>query len=260
MPYFWNKEKKINILFIHIPKTGGTSVEKYFANLTEQSLGEETVYGMPTCLYLNKNLPLPQVKDRMYDCSLQHLPYEDLLRWSRSIFNIRIFNDIKLEIFTIVRNPYHRIVSDLFFWKLIDTKTTPKQVTIILKKYLQVDYDTISNKIDDYNPPKNCIQRIYHFFDNHRKSQCEICAKLTKSGCYVKHPEIIYMKTETLKEDMIKNGFLDFDIHEGKNSEEIVDYLSYLNEEAIHLINCHFAPDFELFGYPKIPTSIMKYR
>ena len=55
MPYFWNKEKKINILFIHVPKTGGTSVEKYFANLTEQSLGEETVYGMPTCLYLNKN-------------------------------------------------------------------------------------------------------------------------------------------------------------------------------------------------------------
>ena len=253
MPYFWNKEKKINILFIHVPKTGGTSVEKYFANLIEQSLGEETVYGMPTCLYLNKNLPLPQVKNRMYDCSLQHLPYEDLLRWSRVHFNIRIYNDIKIKIFTIVRNPYDRIVSDLFFWNLIDTKTTPEQVTIILKKYIQADYDIIGDKIGDYEPPKNCIQKIYHYFDNHSKAQCELCAKRTKNG-WEKHPEVIYMKTETLKEDMIKNGFVDFDIHEGKNSEENINYLSYLNSDSIHLINIHYGPDFVLFNYPWIKT------
>jgi hypothetical protein len=29
MPYF--KNENINLLFIHIPKTGGTSVEQYFS-------------------------------------------------------------------------------------------------------------------------------------------------------------------------------------------------------------------------------------
>ena len=40
MPYF----KQNKILLIHIPKTGGTSIEKYFANKEKTKLGPNQLY------------------------------------------------------------------------------------------------------------------------------------------------------------------------------------------------------------------------
>ena len=40
MPYF----KQNKILLIHIPKTGGTSIEKYFANKSKIKLGPNNLY------------------------------------------------------------------------------------------------------------------------------------------------------------------------------------------------------------------------
>ena len=247
MPYFWNKEKKINILFIHVPKTGGTSVEKYFADLAEVEypLKRENIYGPPRIPEARTlNPPGP----KMTINSLQHMSYDNLLRWSRKHFNIKIYNDIKIQIFTIVRNPYERTVSDLFFFNLIDTNIKQHQVTVILKKYLQCDYNTISEKIDDYQPPVNKINYHYDNFDNHVTPQWKLVAKNQKEL----HAEIKYMKTESLNEDMKRHGFSDFDLHLLSNKNDNIDYYSYLNSESIHLINEAYGPDFELFGYEKI--------
>ena len=43
MPYFYNKD--INILLIHIPKTGGTSLEFYFQEKYLITLNEKSLYG-----------------------------------------------------------------------------------------------------------------------------------------------------------------------------------------------------------------------
>lgn len=87
MPIFKIKNKEI--LFIHIPKTGGTSIEKW---LEEQ--GEMSFY-------------IPYVPDG-FKCSPQHLRLSDI--------NL-LFGEKKQwdYIFTIIRNPYDRIESEYFY-------------------------------------------------------------------------------------------------------------------------------------------------
>ena len=73
-----------------------------------------------------------------------------------------------------------------------------------------------------------------------------LCAKNEKQL----HPEIIYLRTETLNEDMKRAGFSDFDIYE--NTQGITNYYEYLNDESINLINKFYEHDFDLFNYTKI--------
>tara|TARA_A100001015_G_scaffold309615_1_gene409393 strand:+ start:925 stop:1704 length:780 start_codon:yes stop_codon:yes gene_type:complete len=245
MPYFWNKKKDINILFVHIPKTGGTSVEQYFSKISEVPLNIESLYGFPWFLDVNVPRPFP---NKVFPNSLQHMSYENLLRWSRKYFNIKLFNNTRIKFYTIVRNPYTRIMSDLFFWGFIDERATPEDVTVILKKYIACDYDTIGDKVNDYQPP---FHRFHHLlfdnFDNHKTPQWQLVAKNEKEL----HAEMIYMRTETLTEDMINNGFTDFDYHELTNRIGTINYYEYLNDESIEIINHEYGPDFELFNYEK---------
>ena len=98
MPYYPNK----NILFIHIPKTGGTVIED---EIKKQY--NETLYSG----YSNNILEYPYNK-----ISLQHQLYTTIYKY-KNILNIN-FNNIK--IFSVVRNPYDRIISDLFWYNLIE--------------------------------------------------------------------------------------------------------------------------------------------
>jgi hypothetical protein len=135
MPYFYNNE--VNILFIHIPKTGGTSLEKYFENKFEIKLNKESLYTV-------------NPKDFYGGISYQHQLYKTI-RMNKSIFRIDYEN---IQIITSVRNPYSRIISDLLFKGLIKEHYTQTQVRDVIKKYLSDAYDT---KNDNHRIPQ-------HFF------------------------------------------------------------------------------------------------
>lgn len=92
MPYFEYEDKRI--LFVHIPKTGGTTIEKWLQNLS------------PIRCF-NLKAP-PSLK-----CSPQHLTYEDL----NAIFGEDYFD----YCFTIVRNPYERLASE-YRWRVQKNK------------------------------------------------------------------------------------------------------------------------------------------
>src|SRR5436305_13112749 len=116
MPYFKSPlDSNKNILFIHIPKTGGSSVESYFCKKNNISFEEAFV------------------TDQNKVCSngvvYQHQVYT-AYKQNKEFVNIDFNN---LEIITIVRNPYHRIISDLFYFKLINSDTTPEDVFIIIQ-------------------------------------------------------------------------------------------------------------------------------
>jgi hypothetical protein len=214
MPYF--KNEYVNILFIHIPKTGGSSVELYFSVIFKISLDIQSLFGlMDNQTKLNKNI--------IINSSLQHLTFNQIVKYNHA-FNID-FNNI--QIMTIVRNPYERIISDLFFLLKINVNTTKEETFHVIQKYLVLE------NCDNHNLPQ------YIFITDDNK-------KLI--------PNIHILRTETLTNDMKALGYENFNLYTQKNKAE-VNYYNYLNDDAIKLINDFYHLDFVLFNYTKKTTS-----
>jgi hypothetical protein len=148
MPYYPN----IQLLFIHIPKTAGTSFNKYIIEKYNINLNKYTnIIGL---YYLRGPKRL----------SLQHMTYDELMTCKYISINKE-----NLKIVTIVRNPYTRLISELFYQKTITLKTSKEEI-----------YTKIKNLFNDY---KN---------DNHIRPQHEFISGIT---------DIIILKQENLKND-----------------------------------------------------------
>lgn len=209
MPYFHNSD--VNLLFIHIPKTGGTSLEHYFSQKFNITLNYDS-------LYSDAN---PQNLDVKVNSSLQHLTLDFIIK-NANVFNVRTLD---LTIISIVRNPYDRIMSDLFFLGLVNSNYSQKEITEAIKQYLNSDYD-------GHQRP----QYFYLVDDN--------------TNLY---SNVKILRTEQLNEDMKDLGFTDFALKSNSNSHKL-NYMDYLNNESITIINNYYAKDFELFNYTKFNT------
>ena len=211
MPYFKNKD--VNILFIHIPKTGGTSIEHYFIKKYGILLSPQTLFCFAD-------------KQRVNGISLQHQTYISLKNHPKRFEMIK-WNEPNFKILTIVRNPYTRLLSALFFHKLIDQNTESDKITDIVNNF-------IISKYDNHNLPQ------YKFITNND-------GKLIDN--------IVIFKTETLNQQMQEYGYKDFDIHKDHDSKipKIMrnKYLHFFNNKTISIINEIYEKDFELFGYEK---------
>lgn len=201
MPYY--KEK--NLLFIHIPKTGGSTIEKSIMGITPQTLYSG---------YTNSLLDFPYNQK-----SLQHQFYTTIYKF-RDKLNVNFDN---IKIFSVVRNPYDRIISDLFWLKLIKKDFTAVQVYNVIKNnYLYRD------DLDNHNEPQ------YKFIVDEN-------SKLIKN--------IKIFRTETLNESNDElSKFVDMNINIQKDGIN-KDYSNYLNKHSISLINSFYKKDFELFNY-----------
>lgn len=207
MPYF--KNENVNILLIHIPKTGGSSLEEYFSNKYNIPLNQQSLAGF---LSVKNQIP------HGINSSLQHMTYNTIMN-HHELFNIKSEN---LTILTIVRNPYERIVSDLFFLRKINKYTTSKEVFKVIQEYL------LNRNLDNHNLAQ-------HLF-------------ITKDKVLV--PNIKILRTESLTSDMQKLGYTDFNRNVMKNSVKI-NWRVYLNNDSITLINFVYDYDFKLFNYTK---------
>ena len=210
MPYY--KEK--NILFIHIPKTGGTVIENQLKTKLKQSL-----YG-------------GIIRTSPYDgSSPQHLFYKTIFEHKEKL-NVDFQN---IKVFSVVRNPYDRIISDLFWYKLIKPSFTAEEVNHVIKNIY-------------FGNCKNRMSFQMSFDSSHSEPQYKFVtdenSELIKS--------IKIFKTETLNEsNEIINNFLGFKINIiQKNVNK--DYKKYLNNDSIAIINNKYRKDFELFDYDMI--------
>ena len=214
MPYYF-KKRVVNLLFIHIPKTGGSSVEQYLSKHYKLNLNYRRLY---------KCLPIRYKMSPEYSISAQHFTYKMIMDFNH--FKINLNN---LSILTIVRNPYTRLVSDLFYNKLINVSFTKQQTYDVIKIILN------NNLLYD-----NHFIPQYKFVENNDN---EIV------------PGLIILRTETLTHSMKNIGYIDFDFDKNKNQDKNgnkINYFDYLNDDSIKLINEFYNKDFELFGYNKI--------
>lgn len=221
MPYF--KNESINLLFIHIPKTGGTSLELYFSKKIEIPLDKNCLCGF----FYKERKESRETGNKLHNfylfnnISLQHFTYQNLIE-NKDLLKID-FNNLK--IITIVRNPYERLISDLFYYDYIDINSSKEKVFEIINIYLFSFY------LDNHNLPQ------YRFI-------------IDKDEKIINNISIL--KTENLCNDMKKLGYEDFDIYDHVNRNGKLNYYDYLNDDSISLINNFYEKDFLYFNYEKI--------
>lgn len=212
MPYF--KNSKTHLLLIHVPKTGGTSVETYFSKKFNIPLNQASLYG---------NIPwVIKQKLKLNAHTYQHLVFRTMKRYNR-FFKIQM--QPNLRTIGIVRNPYHRIVSDLFYFNLIKNNSTPADTHKAILHYF-------------------AHAKIY---DNHTLPQHQFLVDESNRIS----PHIQILRTESLSEDMHRIGFKDFNLSLNQNvtKERNKPYMEYLNAASISIINKQYKRDFEVFGY-----------
>lgn len=216
MPYF--SSKNINVLFIHIPKTGGSSVDNYFAQKINKTLD--------TSLYYEEK------PSKFYGVSLQHQTLQTI-KGNPDFFKIN-WNNITLM--TIVRNPYTRILSEVF-WRRCHLMKHNKNIKMYQNKE-EVELQ-IKNYINLYKNDNNVL-------DNHMRPQYEFLIDLDNNI----NKNIIILRTEKLTELMKKQGWNDFNFK--KNESIKFNPTDWLTPDSISLINEVYSKDFEYFGYEKI--------
>jgi hypothetical protein len=213
MPYF----KDINLLFIHIPKTGGSIIEDYFYTKLSLARTIDTLY---SCKHIFYNDKLQKIN--LDNHSLQNTSYTEIFSSKNNYFNIK-FNNLK--IIALVRSPYSRIMSSLFYFNLIKLESCDKsKIEKIITKYLYTD----------------------NFYENSKKPQY---LYLTGGDHLTIPKNIKIIKNETLVEDMVKLGYEDFEHYKINPFDSEIDYMSYLSENAILMINQYYYMDFKLFNY-----------
>ena len=209
MPYYKIK----HILFIHIPKTGGTMLNSLLKKDDIQLIYQEK--------YNNNIFPPPFDK-----YSLQHQFYSTIYKY-KNLYNLKFNN--KLKIISIVRNPYTRIISDLFWftklgqYNFIKKNYTKEQIYQSIKTYLKMP----PQYLDNHNTPQ-----YKYITDNHDNLISNI--KIFKL-------ENLYKNKENI------NKYLNCDLN--IENLQMKDYNNYLNKESINLINTFYKKDFEIFKY-----------
>ena len=118
----WNHNKKI--IFIHIPKTGGSTIEKVM-NLDKQDIG---------CGF-----------GKFYGKALQHLTFDEI----KKILGDEMFN--KYDKISVYRNPYSRIVSEYYWCQVNGIGNSSGQ-----------DFDSFLDYVERCVKNSNFNETIYH--------------------------------------------------------------------------------------------------
>lgn len=211
-----------NYKFLHITKTGGTSIEEFGIKLgLKWGKYDKNFYGK----YKNSGF--------------WHVPLNYL---ESDIFN-------KYNWFTIVRNPYARIISEInFLIKSEHLKFNKVDMNVYLHNILS-NIITNETNLNKEFIEKNDVMYAFHFIPMYFYT----CYSNGSNCSDEINNNIRILKFENLNEEM--NDFLKelnieetFDTHENKNDKKQFE-LEDLSIKNVKLINKVYKKDFKLFNY-----------
>lgn len=192
---------KHKLAFLHIPKTAGTSIEKALSIQT------------PECLYA-------KTKHKMLPVCPQHLFLSELINESWFVKDYTIF--------TVVRNPFDRLVSEFLFYEQIPWT----------KEYHNLSFDEFVHLA--INLP---VRKRRQVFDGHLEPQhCYLDYKLP---IHIFKFENLAPLEEWLSEKTEKEVKLPYEL-KNKTREH---YTEYYNSNTLQKVSEFYRKDLELFNY-----------
>jgi len=284
MPFF----EKNKLLLIHIPKTGGTSIEKYFSKKFNIRLGPNELYfsyyentianELTKCRKiwkdilqkkkkLQNNLTIKRVSSFTSIDSLDNNNNRETIPEFKLFKKIRLASELRHSLQHLTwcemqrnkeilwDNTEHRIITsndpyDRNEYEILTVVRNPydRIVSEMLFRGI-INNETICRRKTLYNKLKKFLEKQEDIFDNHKLPQ--YLYLINDIGQILENVTILH--TETLTEDMQRIGYCDFDhyyqVSKCKVKTGITKYSSYLNGHAIELINTYYKRDFELFNY-----------
>jgi hypothetical protein len=219
MPYFRISDTE-NILYIHVPRTGGTSIEKYFSEKYKIKFDIQMLYNSVREMNLQIN-----------ETPLQHQPFPVLYKY-RDFFGID-FSKVNL-IFMTVRNPYDRILSILNS-DFIESSSKAERLDNIFNQILTIPQHHF------ILPQTYYLNDIYNQIDENDKLEYEMYKNKIK-----------LVKLEDIEIFMKENDFEDFISAPKHNLTNNNITLNDLSKLHINLINLYYNDDFSTFGYTMI--------
>ena len=204
----------LKAIFIPIPKTG----EFYMQKILEQFYNFKTIQFADNLFsHLKENGSLKYFKRYIHHDELNVMTEE---KWN---------NYYK---FTIIRNPYDRIVTA---WKFL--KSEKKMDDITFEDFLN-EY----SKCNDYVFTCAFTSQYKHLLDENNEIKINYICKteninedlvnvLTKLGCEIKH----------------QTAIMGGSVFNGKNENE--NYCNFYNQQTIELVNNYFKDDFDNFNF-----------
>lgn len=206
-------KKDIPIVFIHIPKTAGASVINSFSE--------------PSLVIPNKN-----TKNKNYHSTIKDLEIfsENSNHWK----------------FTVVRNPWHRVVSWYTFRKRILELSVKRFNKKLPVKKVENNFTKISTELNYMNKDFNLwlqtyIEQPWDFtwfsLAHDQYTWLEGSSKIDK-----------VFKFETLKQDFEKYFKVNLP-HKNKSKNNSFDWRSLYNQKGIDIIKEYYKRDIELFDY-----------
>jgi hypothetical protein len=217
------------IIFVHIPKTGGTSIENYLLNQFGYNRGSLT---LTDGLYRGFDsqektlLPYPAMHAPLYlmESMLKHAKIEVDNTW---------------KIFSIVRNPYDKFISELFFF---------------YQDLMLYHYHTLS-KHDQKYLINYCIDLYWedgsykNHHSNHSIPQYKFFEKTQLTSLIFQYEEgfeSILTKLNLYQGDKIPR-FLD--LFKRQNIPKLKSYEEAYTKKLIQCVNEKYFIDFKKYGY-----------